>query len=137
MKSWKKSCLNVIPQKKPHYIRKRLWKKLCASRAKSITDFCQNSYQNFSIWWLRKKDTLYPIKSNFTICFKFQIQPAFLQEEQNLQPSMNPVEMRRKARSLSSRATTASVQEWVLTLFVLELKVYLKNIFGLLLFSVI
>jgi len=55
--------------------------------------------------------TVDDLKNLLNLVAEKQIQPAFLQEEQNLQPSMNPVEMRRKARSLSSRATTASVQE--------------------------
>jgi len=51
------------------------------------------------------------LKNLLTLVAEKQIQPAFLQEEQNLQLTMNPVEMRRKARSLSSRAPNTSVQE--------------------------
>ena len=51
-------------------------------------------------------------KSGFWIFCKpvctLQVQPAFLQDDQQtaVQLKMNPVEMRRKARSLSSRAPT-------------------------------
>ena len=51
--------------------------------------------------------------SNLTNFFHgfFQIQPAFLQED-NTQTMKNPVDMRRKARSLSSRKPpTLSIKE--------------------------
>jgi len=55
--------------------------------------------------------TVDDLKNLLNLVAEKEIQPAFLQEDQNSQLTMNPVEMRRKARSLSSRAPTSTVQE--------------------------
>ena len=48
-------------------------------------------------------------KCNKNVFYTFQIQPAFLQED-NPEIMKNPVDMRRKSKSLSSRTRSLSLQ---------------------------